>query len=159
MISRTRFLSLVSLVLLVIVNQVNAQKINKKMIDAWVQPHLKQSYAELYKFLSIPNDSHFSDQINENIKWLDQAFQKRKFTTKVLKSSGNPSLFAEKIIDSDLKTVLFYFHLDGQAVDSSKWDQPNPYLPVLKEKNQEGQWEIIDWSRINSDTNDELRIF
>jgi acetylornithine deacetylase/succinyl-diaminopimelate desuccinylase-like protein len=95
----------------------------------------------------------------ENIDWLNQAFKKRDFTTKVLKSSGNPSLFAEKIIDPSLKTVLFYFHLDGQAVDSSKWNQPNPYVPVLKEKNEAGQWQIVEWDRINSTANDDLRIF
>ena len=31
------------------------------------------------------------------------------------------------------KTYLFYMHVDGQPVDSSKWFQPNPYQPVLKE--------------------------
>ncbi len=159
MFSRVRMISLFSIVFFTICIQVSAQVVDKSKIDAWVQPHLKQSYAELYDFLSIQNDSHYLNQIMENIDWLDQAFQKRDFTTKVLKSSGNPSLFAEKIINPKLKTVLFYFHLDGQAVDSSKWNQPNPYAPVLKEKNEAGKWEIIDWDRINSTSNDELRIF
>lgn len=159
MIPQFKKCSFLTLILFVFLNQLSAQNIDKDKIEEWVQPHLKNSYAELYDFLKIPNDSHFLDQINKNINWLDQAFQKRNFKTRILKSSGNPSLFAEKIIDPDLKTVLFYFHLDGQAVDSSKWDQPNPYLPVLKENNELGKWKIVDWNNINSASNEELRIF
>ena len=68
---------LVALVLLNVSCSLNAQKINKQKIDQWVEPQLKQSYAELHEFLKIPNDSHFLGQIMNNISWLDDAFKKR----------------------------------------------------------------------------------
>jgi acetylornithine deacetylase/succinyl-diaminopimelate desuccinylase-like protein len=135
------------------------QNLDKNKIDKWVEPHLNQSFSELYEFLSIPNDSHFESQILENIEWLDQAFKHRNFDTKILKSKGMPSFFAEQICDPKLKTVLFYMHIDGQPVDSSKWNQSNPYSPVLKQKTKDNQWEIIDWDNINKAQNEEYRIF
>jgi acetylornithine deacetylase/succinyl-diaminopimelate desuccinylase-like protein len=138
---------------------VYTQQVNKAVINEWVQPHLQKSFSELKTFLSIPNDSHFENQILENIQWLEEAFKMRNFNTVVLKSKGNPSLFAEKAIDPNLKTVLFYMHFDGQPVDSSKWLQPNPYTPVLKQKNQAGGWDIVDWSRLQNEPDEELRFF
>ena len=138
---------------------IHGQNIDKSKIDEWVQPQLKQSFGELYEFLSIPNDSHFKNQILENISWLEQAFKYRNYETKVFESNGMPALFAEQIIDPNLKTVLFYMHIDGQPVDSSKWNQENPYKPVLKKKVANEQWEMIDWTRINDAENEEYRIF
>ena len=48
--------------------------------------------------------------------------------------------------------------MDGQPVDPSKWNQKNPYIPVLKE-NIEGNWNTIDINRIYNNPNREWRIF
>ena len=48
--------------------------------------------------------------------------------------------------------------MDGQPVDPSKWNQENPYIPVLKE-NIEGNWNTIDINRIYNNPNREWRIF
>ena len=38
------------------------------------------------------------------------------------------------LVAKDNKTLLIYFHMDGQPVDPSKWNQESPYIPVLKKK-------------------------
>jgi len=157
--TRIKVSSMVLVLLLSISTSVRTQNVDKAMINEWVQPHLQKSFYALKAFLSIPNDSHFENQISENQRWLEEAFKKRNFNTLVLKSKGNPSLYAEKKVDPKLKTVLFYMHFDGQPVDSSKWLQPNPYTPVLKQKNQTGGWEIVDWSVLQNNPNQELRFF
>ena len=48
--------------------------------------------------------------------------------------------------------------MDGQPVDPSKWNQENPYSPVLKKKNSSGDWKTIDWKEIYT-YNDDWRIF
>jgi len=159
MLIRVKVSSLVLALLLSISTSIYTQNVDKAVINEWVQPHLQKSFSELKTFLSIPNDSHFENQILENLKWLEEAFAKRNFKTVVLKSKGNPSLFAEKAIDPNLKTVLFYMHFDGQPVDSSKWLQPNPYTPVLKQKNQAGDWDIVDWNLLQNAPDEELRFF
>ena len=77
---------------------------------------------------------------------------------KFLEIPNHPLIIANKIISEQLKTVLIYFHMDGQPVDPSKWNQENPYIPVLKE-NIEGNWNKIDINRIYNNPNREWRIF
>ena len=48
--------------------------------------------------------------------------------------------------------------MDGQPVDPSKWNQENPYVPVLKKMNSTGKWEALDWNKIY-EYNDDWRIF
>ena len=36
-------------------------------------------------------------------------------------------------LSENLKTVLIYFHMDGQPVDASKWNQKDPFVPILTE--------------------------
>ena len=38
--------------------------------------------------------------------------------------------------------------MDGQPVDPSRWTQDNPYQPVVKKQDQEGKWDIIDWTAL-----------
>lgn len=119
----------------------------------------KNAVLELRSFLSIPNNGLSSEDIKSNIDWLKPAFQKRGFETKEIMTLSNPVLYAEKIISKDLPTVLFYMHIDGQPVDKSKWDQSDPYIPVLKELNDQEEWDEISWSSIESHLNPEWRIF
>ncbi len=119
----------------------------------------RSAVKELRTFLSIPNNSLSKEDLQRNIDWLETAFQKRGFQTQEVKTLSSPLLFAERKISKDLPTVLFYMHLDGQAVDRSKWDQVDPYTPVLKKRNDQEEWEEIDWSLIETSIDPEWRIF
>ena len=119
----------------------------------------RNAVIELKSFLSIPNSGLSSEDVQKNIVWLKDAFQKRGFTTQEVATLSNPLLFAEKNISKELPTVLFYMHLDGQPVDKSKWDQADAFIPVLKEKDEQGEWKILDWETINKKINPDWRIF
>jgi len=93
----------------------------------------------LTEWLSIPNDANYPDQIKENLDWLDRNFTDAGFEVKRLETKGHPLFFAQKAVDKKLPTVLFYMHFDGQPVDSAKWNQESPYLPVIK-RLQKGEW-------------------
>ena len=113
---------------------------------------------DLIEFIAIPNFGLNKSDIQKNIDWLDQEFQQRDFKTKILETSGNPLFFAELIKDNSSPTILFYMHLDGQAVDNSKWDQTNPYQAVIKME-QEGKWEEVMPSDKMPAIDPEWRIF
>ncbi len=113
------------------------------------QNRLRNAVDELKDFLAIPNFGLNKVDIEKNIEWLDKAFEKRKFSTQVLETIGNQLFFAELSVDEELPTVLFYMHLDGQAVDASKWDQADPYQLVLKAMNAAGEWEKLNWEKCN----------
>ena len=49
------------------------------------------------------------------------------------------------------KTVLVYLQSDGQPVDPTRWEQEDPYEPVLKaESSSGGSVEEIPWDRLYS---------
>lgn len=118
-----------------------------------------KSFKEFRELLSIPNDAHFPDHIKRNLEWVNNALQTRNFKTDLLETGGPPLLLAKKSINPAAGSILFYMHMDGQAVDTSKWDQASPYIPVLKAKNSQGKWEAIDWEKLYSHPDKEWRIF
>lgn len=131
---------------------------NTEVIAELTQKHVKQSYSLLNDLLSIPSNAHFPDHVAANVAWMDSAFENRGFKTTVLETGGPPLLLAERKVDPTAKTVLIYLQIDGQPVDPSKWNQPDPYIPVLKEQ-KDGEWQIIDWSNLEGDLNPEWRVF
>jgi len=115
---------------------------------------------ELREMLAIPNDASFPDHVQRNVVWMERSFQKRGFQVEILDTGGPPILIAGRDYNNvSGKTVLFYLQIDGQPVDSSKWHQESPYLPVLKEKEGE-EWRIINWEELQPGSYDpEWRMF
>ena len=119
---------------------------------------VKTEYLELLQeFLSIPNDANYPEQIEQNIIWLSDKFEKLNFEISILETQALPLFFAEKKVDDDLPTVLFYMHFDGQPVDSNKWDQESPYKPVIKMMKGEG-WEKAENSN-SENLEEDWRVF
>lgn len=115
--------------------QTDLNKLSKNQLPA--------ALSELRTFLAIPNDAVNASDMQKNIEWLTDAFQKRKFETKVLSTKGIPLFFAERNFKNAERTILFYMHFDGQPVDPSEWDQPDPFKAVLKREKGE-KYEEID---------------
>jgi len=104
----------------------------------------KATFKEWAEVLAIPNDSVVAADIQRNTAWFEQAFQRRGFRTQQLSNDGRPMLFAELSANQPGKpVVLFYAHLDGQAVTPSEWQQESPWKPTLKQRNAAGQWEAL----------------
>lgn len=136
----------------------NAQKLSKSDIYSAAKEEFSSAIFDYISFLEIPNDGHYPDQIENNLKACNTIFTHLNFKTKTITSNGVPVLFAEKIFNKKAKTVLFYLQIDGQPVDTSAWDQPHPFKPVLKEK-QNGVWKIIDLNKLKIEYNPDWRIF
>jgi acetylornithine deacetylase/succinyl-diaminopimelate desuccinylase-like protein len=128
-------------------------------LDALSLKYAKSSFAELHEFFSLPNDAYQPEQIEPNVKWCETAFAKRGFKTQRLETETVPLLLATKNHPKAKKTVLIYLQVDGQPVDTTKWHQPNPYVPALKQLDAEGIWNIIDWNNLKGDINRDWRIF
>lgn len=121
--------------------------------------YAKASFTELHDFFSLPNDAYNPEEIEPNVKWCETAFAKRGFKTQRLETETVPLLLAIQNFPNAKKTVLVYLQVDGQPVDTTKWNQPDPYIPALKKKNNTGDWEIIDWNNLEGDINPDWRIF
>lgn len=128
--------------------------------DQLVSERMLPAIEELKDFVAIPNDALVAEDIDKNVDWARNAFTKRGFETSVLKTDKMPLFLAGKVFPGNRRTVLFYFHLDGQAVRQQEWFQENAYGTVLKEKDQTGAFSQIDWSMLRSGKiNDEWRLF
>ena len=152
----SKYSSFILFFLLLIVNKSGAQEL--KPADIQALTYAKASFPELYDFFSMPNDSNYPDQLENNLVWCETSFAKRGFKTQRLETPTVPLLLAERTSENANKTVLIYLQIDGQPVDTSKWFQPDPYIPALKKK-VDNNWEIIDWSLLDGKIDRDWRIF
>lgn len=136
-----------------------SQKLHKQDLSELSLKYAKQSFSELYEFYSIPNDANYPEQIEPNVKWCESAFAKRGFKTQRLETSTVPLLLASREYPKAKRTVLVYLQVDGQPVDTTKWYQPDPYIPVLKELDDQDNWNIIPWNKLEGEINPDWRIF
>lgn len=132
-----------------------AQSPREKAIEDFL-PALLQKHRE---FVSLPNVASDSAGIYQNLEWVTREFENRSFAVQWLESSTLPVFLAERKSPGAQKTLLLYFHLDGQPVDASRWDQEDPFGPVLKAKDEYGNWQTIPWERAKGNINPEWRIF
>lgn len=133
-----------------------AQK--QKQLDALAAEFTQKSLPLFKEVLSIPNDAFYPDWIEQNVQWSEKNFAQRGFKTERISTQAAPLLLASRSFPKAKKTVLVYLQMDGQPVDPSRWTQDDPYQPVVKKQNEEGQWEIIDWTALENYQND-WRIF
>ena len=114
----------------------------------------------LYReFLALPNDALEPDDIERLVAWLETAFGDRGFRTQRIPMDGNPALYAERRHDPASKTVLVYLQADGQPVDPSAWAQPDPFAPVLKAKDEQGNWQPVPWGAVAEGFDPDWRVF
>ncbi len=145
---------------------VQAQKISNEKLLAVSEKYAVQSFSEFYQLLSLPNDAHYPEDIEKNVRWCEQAFISRGFTTFRLKTSTVPLLLAERKVKNAKKTVLVYLQIDGQPVDPAAWNQESPWKPTLKQKDEharlpdgQGNWNTIPYEKLYEGYDRDWRIF
>ncbi|GAB2608635.1 M20/M25/M40 family metallo-hydrolase [Belliella aquatica] len=147
---------LISAIFLCLPGLVQAQHID---LQKTTERHLVNGVKLLNELVSIPNDSNHPDQLVPNLEWCEENFSNRNWSIQQLATKGFPLMLASYEVEATNKTVLFYFHVDGQPVDRKKWNQADPYTPVLKKINESGDWEEISMDKIEEGIDDEWRIY
>lgn len=102
----------------------------------YIDLHKNNFLNELLDFLHIPSisaDSRFKNDIEKAALFLKQKLEMAGADkVLILPTLGHPVVYAEKVINSDLPTVLIYGHYDVQPPDPLElWDSP-PFEPVIK---------------------------
>ncbi len=135
------------------------QPLTAERIQALADRYGKTSLSQYREFLSLPNDAYQPEQLEANIEWVQQAFSFRGFDLRRLPTGGIDLVLASYPAPGATRTVLFYVQIDGQPVDPTEWDQPTPFTPTLKAKNDAGEWEAVSWARLKGELNPDWRIF
>lgn len=133
-------------------------KCQNPQLDEISASYAKRSFPILLELLSIPNDANHPEHIEKNVVWCENEFRKRNFGTTRIDTETVPLLLAERRHAGAEKTVLVYLQIDGQPVDGRWWNQPSPYKPTLKRKDEEGNWETLPIQSISM-YDDDWRIF
>jgi acetylornithine deacetylase/succinyl-diaminopimelate desuccinylase-like protein len=106
------------------------------MVNEYIQSNKQRFLDELFDWLRIPSVSADSKHKNDVRKAAE--FLKEKFIAagadkvELCETKGHPIVYAEKIINPALPTVLVYGHYDVQPPDPlNLWNSP-PFEPVIK---------------------------
>ena len=107
-----------------------------KNINSYVDQHRDRFLEELLDLLKIPSISADSAFKNDVLKTAEFTADSLKAAgcdkVEICSTEGYPIVYGEKIIDSNLPTVLVYGHYDVQPPDPlDLWDSP-PFEPVIK---------------------------
>ena len=90
---------------------------------------------DLLKIPSVSADSKFTGDVRKAAQFLVDRFKEMDAEKVALyETGGHPIIYAEKIVDEKLPTVLVYGHYDVQPADPYElWDSP-PFEPVIKDE-------------------------
>ena len=88
---------------------------------------------ELLKIPSVSADPKFAKDVKKTAEFLKNEFIRLELdNVEVIPTAGHPIVYAEKIINPGLPTVLVYGHYDVQPADPIElWDS-GPFEPVIK---------------------------
>ncbi len=107
------------------------------MINQYIKDNKERFLNELVELLKIPSVS--ANPVHKEDMLVTASFLKKRFeeldvdTVKIIPTKGHPVVYAEKITDPELPTVLVYGHYDVQPADPlGLWDS-EPFTPVIKE--------------------------
>src|SRR6478752_8719347 len=107
------------------------------MIKEYIQSNQQRFLDELFDWLRIPSvsaDSRHKGDVRKAAEFLKDKFAAAGLDNiEICETKGHPIVYAEKIIDASLPTVLVYGHYDVQPADPlNLWDSP-PFEPIIKD--------------------------
>ncbi len=106
-------------------------------IKSYIDQNQQRFLDELLQLLRIPSvsaDSKFKEDVLRAAVYLQDALKDVGVDhVEICPTAGYPIVYAEKIVDPSLPTVLVYGHYDVQPADPYElWDSP-PFEPVIKD--------------------------
>jgi len=107
-------------------------------IKTYIEENKQRFLDELFELLRIPSvsaDSKFAGDVRKTAEFIKNSFEKAGVdSAEICETAGHPIVYAQKIIDDNLPTVLVYGHYDVQPADPYElWDSP-PFEPIIKDE-------------------------
>jgi acetylornithine deacetylase/succinyl-diaminopimelate desuccinylase-like protein len=107
------------------------------MVKQYIASQKDRFISELFDWLRIPSisaDSRHKGDVRKAAEFLRDRFKEAGADNiEICETKGHPIVYADKIINAALPTVLVYGHYDVQPADPlNLWDSP-PFEPVIKD--------------------------
>jgi len=111
---------------------------DKHAITTYIEENKQRFLDELFELLRIPSvsaDKKFAGDVKKTAETVrDRLLEAGCDEAELVETKGNPVVYAEKISDPSLPTVVVYGHYDVQPADPYElWDSP-PFEPVIKDE-------------------------
>ena len=111
---------------------------DKHAITTYIEENKQRFLDELFELLRIPSvsaDKKFAGDVKKTAETVrDRLLEAGCDQAELVETKGNPVVYAEKITDPSLPTVVVYGHYDVQPADPYElWDSP-PFEPVIKDE-------------------------
>ncbi|MDD2530714.1 MAG: M20/M25/M40 family metallo-hydrolase, partial [Bacteroidales bacterium] len=106
-------------------------------IKNYIEENKERFLNELFELIRIPSissiEAHKPDMIRCAEYWKKLILEAGADKCEIMPTKGNPVVYAEKIIDPKLKTVMIYGHYDVMPVDPVElWNTP-PFEPEIRD--------------------------
>ena len=106
-------------------------------VKKYIDDNKERFMEELFEAIRIPSISSLADHKPDMVRmaefYKDSLLKAGVDKAEVMSTTGNPVVYAEKIIDPSLPTVLVYAHYDVMPVDPIElWDSP-PFEPEIRD--------------------------
>src|SRR6478736_6715781 len=107
------------------------------MVKEYIASNKDRFLSELFDWLRIPSvsaDSRHKGDVRKAAEFLREKFSQAGVDkVEICETKGHPIVYAEKIVNPALPTVLVYGHYDVQPPDPlNLWTSP-PFEPVIKD--------------------------
>ena len=104
--------------------------------NPYIEKNQKRFLAELFELLRIPSvsaDKKFKDDVKRAADYLKVKLEAAGADkAEICQTDGHPIVYAEKLVDKSLQTVLVYGHYDVQPADPyDLWHTP-PFEPTIR---------------------------
>ncbi|MDR1725714.1 MAG: dipeptidase [Bacteroidales bacterium] len=104
-------------------------------LNQYIDRNRERFIEELFSLLRIPSISsdsnHKTDMLLCAERWKELLLEAGVDKCEVMSTEGNPVVYAEKIIDNNLPTVLVYGHYDVMPTDPDELWKTSPFEPVI----------------------------
>jgi acetylornithine deacetylase/succinyl-diaminopimelate desuccinylase-like protein len=105
-----------------------------RMVARWLKDHQRELISSLEEAVRIPSistDPGYADQLNDSARFFARLAERSGFQrVEIWDSAGAPVVYAERIENPKLPSILVYAHHDVQPAGSlDDWDTP-PFEPV-----------------------------
>jgi acetylornithine deacetylase/succinyl-diaminopimelate desuccinylase-like protein len=105
-------------------------------MNTYIEQNKDRFLDELFDFLRIPSvsaDTKFQPDMLRAAEFVKERLLEAGLDkAEICPTSGHPIVYAEKIVDASLPTILVYGHYDVQPADPYElWDSP-PFEPTIK---------------------------
>ena len=107
----------------------------KENISDYIKKNQEQIFDKLFSLLRIPSISAKKDHKNDMLqcanRWKELLMEAGVDKAEIMETAGNPVVYAEKLIDTTLPTIMIYGHYDVMPPEPMELWETEPFQPQI----------------------------